>query len=529
MDSKLTALPPPLFTSGPSSMIAMKAMMQKKWDELDAFALILLHVDDDVTEPPGEQEPASSSTDQVYVAVPRGYDKSRVCQSFEARGRGQVQILGFQASKDAVFPSGLSLANVWPLVGALLQRRFVAFFGYMPCNIMVFESALANFSNVASRCNVFVETLRKVRAVERKLQSAKRIANLQVEAVASASAIAGIVHLEPEAEQHWLRHNMRSHTGETRIFVRVQLLLAVVFSAAAVFITFSLAHPLAPFGHPPSDSYLRESRCFPQLRRAAFFVTFSLGSFAYSRARVIPHCDSHLRESRPFRWPGQWSFGLGGLKAPQKFDKGLPSSQFQGWYILQELPPSMTEEFGANSEAKVPSVTLRCPVLGVLAMPPRSSEVASRKLTPLRLTPPGGFELMASVPRTSRGVLVKDGNQRKFHGTGILSDKVASRKLTPLRLTPPGGFELMASVPRTSRGVLVKDGNQRKEFGYDFSMLEVKASATCVGESIFLGTDQGQVFGTYAIFAELLALALANEMDDSSFTAKRLNLELDAM
>ncbi|CAE7201337.1 unnamed protein product [Symbiodinium sp. KB8] len=372
MDSKLTALPPPLFTSGPSSMIAMKAMMQKKWDELDAFALILLHVDDDVT----------------------------------------VQILGFQASKDAVFPSGLSLANVWPLVGALLQRRFVAFFGYMPCNIMVFESALANFSNVASRCNVFVETLRKVRAVERKLQSAKRIANLQVEAVASASAIAGIVHLEPEAEQHWLRHNMRSHTGETRIFVRVQLLLAVVFSAAAVFITFSLAHPLAPFGHPPSDSYLRESRCFPQLRRAAFFVTFSLGSFAYSRARVIPHCDSHLRESRPFRWPGQWSFGLGGLKAPQKFDKGLPSSQFQGWYILQELPPSMTEEFGANSEAKVPSVTLRCPVLGVLAMPPRSSEVASRKLTPLRLTPPGGFELMASVPRTSRGVLVKDGNQR---------------------------------------------------------------------------------------------------------------------
>ncbi|CAE7217217.1 unnamed protein product, partial [Symbiodinium sp. CCMP2456] len=40
-----------------------------------------------------------------------------------------------------------------------------------------------------------------------------------------------------------------------------------------------------------------------------------------------------------------------------------------------------------------------------------------------------------------------------------------------LQLTPPRGFELMASVPRTSRGVLVK------------------ASATCVGESIFLGVD----------------------------------------
>ncbi|CAE7213674.1 unnamed protein product [Symbiodinium natans] len=47
----------------------------------------------------------------------------------------------------------------------------------------------------------------------------------------------------------------------------------------------------------------------------------------------------------------------------------------------------------------------------------------------------------------------------------------ALRRGATALLTPPTGFELMASVPRTSRGVLVQ------------------ASATCVGESVFLGVD----------------------------------------
>ena len=79
-----------------------------------------------------------------------------------------------------------------------------------------------------------------------------------------------------------------------------------VFSAAAVFITFSLAHPLAPFGtiswkplqtqgklclqpssgHPPSDSYLRESRLALKASPAA------LNCFLTSCCL------------RPSRWPG---------------------------------------------------------------------------------------------------------------------------------------------------------------------------------------------------------------------------------
>ena len=44
--------------------------------------------------------------------------------------------------------------------------------------------------------------------------------------------------------------------------------------------------------------------------------------------------------------------------------------------------------------------------------------------------------------------------------------QVLRGKLALLRLTPPRGFELMASVPRTSRGVLVKAGSEQN--GQDF-------------------------------------------------------------
>ena len=57
---------------------------------------------------------------------------------------------------------------------------------------------------------------------------------------------------------------------------------------------------------------------------------------------------------------------------------------------------------------------MRCPVLGVLAMPPRSSEVLSSALPCSKLAPHREF-----LPPTT------------FHGAGIFSDKVGRLRGSP--------------------------------------------------------------------------------------------------